>query len=351
MKQQFSLFILLSTMVFSVLSFPLHALEPLQVVVSIPPQTYFVKQIGGELVEVMSMLPEGGLPHTYEPKPQQMKQLNNADTYIRIKVEFENAWWDKMMAANPNMHVVDSTEGVEYIEGHAHEHHEEEGEEHEHEGEHHEDEGKKHKHEGEHHEDEEEKHEHEGEHHEDEGEKHEHEGEHHEEEAGHHDHHGRDPHIWLSPRMVKVQAENIYQGLIEIDPEHKDSYTANKEAFLSMLDNLDAEIQAQLTDLKTRKFMIFHPAWTYFARDYNLEQIPIEVEGKEPSAKEIADLMKLAKQEHVTTIFIQPQASRRRAETIATQIGAKVEIHDPLAANWLENKQRVTGVLAKNLSK
>jgi zinc transport system substrate-binding protein len=238
-----------------------------------------------------------------------MKQLSNADMYVRIKVEFENAWWDKIMAANPNMYVVDSTEGVKYIEGHAHQHHEEEGEEQEHEG------------------------------------------EHHEEEADHHDHYGRDPHIWLSPRMVKIQAENIYQGLIAVDPEHKDVYTANKETFLNTLDRLDADIQAKLANLKTRKFMIFHPAWSYFVRDYNLEQIPIEVEGKEPSAKEMATLMKLAKQEHVTTIFVQPQTSRRSAETIATQIGAKIEVLDSLAADWLENMQRVTGVLAETLLK
>ena len=96
--------------------------------------------------------------------------------------------------------------------------------------------------------------------------------------------------------------------------------------------------------------MIFHPAWSYFARDYDLEQFPIEIEGKEPSAKEMTELMKLAKDEHITVIFVQPQTSRRSADTIATQIGAKVEILDPLAANWLENMCRVSNILAETLS-
>jgi zinc transport system substrate-binding protein len=91
--------------------------------------------------------------------------------------------------------------------------------------------------------------------------------------------------------------------------------------------------------------MIFHPAWSYFARDYDLEQIPIEVEGKEPSAREMADLMmKIAKEEQVTVIFVQPQTSRRSVDMLAKQIGARVEILDPLAADWLENMRRVSNI-------
>jgi zinc transport system substrate-binding protein len=298
-----------------------EASEPLQVAVSILPQVYFVKQIGGDLVDVLCMLPEGGMPHTYEPTAQQMKLLSQADIYVRIKVDFENAWWDKMEMANPDMSVIDSTKGVDAIEVGAHHHHHES-----------------------------EEHEHDAEHHEEKGEKHEHEGAHHEEEADHHEHHGRDPHIWLSPRMVKIQAENIYQGLLELDPDHKDTYSANKEALLRTLDSLDAEIQAKLANLKTRNFMIFHPAWTYFARDYDLEQIPVEVEGKEPSAKEMAELMKIAQKEHITVIFVQPQTSRRSVDIIAKQIGARVEILDPLAADWPENIRHVTNILAETLS-
>lgn len=290
---------------------PASASEPVQVVVSIGPQRYVVQQLGGELVKVTSMLPEGSFPGIYEPTNQQMQDLSKADLYVRIKVPYEIAWWEKMEAANPDMFVVDSTEGVAFIEAGAHHH--------------------------------------------DEGEEHEHDAEHQAKEEQHHDHesehHGRDPHIWLSPRMMKIQAENIYQGLIAVDPENKDTYSANKAALLSTLESLDAEIQAQLADLKTRKFMIFHPAWSYFARDYDLTQIPIEIEGKEPSAKEMTELMKIAKEQQISVIFVQPQTSRRSADIIAKQIGARVEILDPLAVDWLENMRRVTAILAETLSK
>lgn len=300
MKKQIVVVFLLIGMLVATFFSPVSAAEKVQVVVSILPQVYFVEQIGGDLVDVICMLPEGGLPHTYEPTAHQMKLLSQADMYVRIKVDFENAWWEKMVAANPNMIVVDSTAGLEITEGHARHDHEEDVE--------------------------------------------------------HHDkdvraRQGRDPHIWLSPRMVKIQVENIHQGLIAIDPEHKNSYQAGKEAFLQSLDILDKDIYAQLADLLTRKFMIFHPAWFYFARDYDLEQIPIEIEGKEPSAKEMMELMKLAKGEHITVIFVQPQTSRRSADAIAKQIGAKVEILDPLAANWKENMSHVTEILSEALSK
>ena len=300
MKKQIVVVFLLIGMLVGTFFSPVSAAEKVQVVVSILPQVYFVEQIGGDLVDIICMLPEGGLPHTYEPTAQQMKLLSQADMYVRIKVGFENAWWEKMVTANPNMIVVDSTEGLKLTEGHAHQEHEEDAE-------------------------------------------------HHDKDAR--TGQGRDPHIWLSPRMVKIQVENIHQGLLVVDPEHKDTYQANKEAFLQSLDTLDKDIQAQLADLITRKFMIFHPAWFYFARDYDLEQIPIEIEGKEPSAKEMTGLMKLAKDEYITVIFVQPQTSRRSADTIAKQIGAKVEILDPLAANWKENILHVTEILSEALSK
>jgi zinc transport system substrate-binding protein len=96
--------------------------------------------------------------------------------------------------------------------------------------------------------------------------------------------------------------------------------------------------------------MVFHPSWAYFARDYNLEQIPIEIEGKEPSVAEMAALMKTAKTQNIRVIFVQPQTSKRSAETIAKQIGAKVRILDPLAGNWMENIRAVVETLAEELS-
>ena len=203
MRKQNLLLILNVSILFIFQFSSVSAADKVQVAASIPPQAYFVEQIGGELVEVITMLPEGGFPHTYEPTPNQMKLLSKANMYVRIKVEFENAWWEKIITANPGMYVIDSTEGADFIMEHEH--------------------------------------------------------------ATEDRAQGRNPHIWLSPRMVKIQAEAICEGLIHLDPENKEAYTTNKEAFLKVLDELDKDIQEMLAGLKTRKFMVFHPSWSYFA--------------------------------------------------------------------------------------
>ena len=276
------------------------AAEPLRVMVSIQPQVYFVKQLGGELVNVTCLLPAGAFHGMYEPTAAQMKDLSQAALYVRSMLEHELAWWDKIQALNPRMIVVDATQGVELIEGHAHHHGEAEAETEAH-----------------------------------------HEGE---------EEHGKDLHIWLSPRNATIQAENIYQGLIAADPANRDAYTANRDALMQKIEALDREIRAKLANLKTRTFMVFHPAWGYFAKDYNLEQIPIEVEGKEPSAAEMAQFITLAQDEQVKVIFVQPQTSRRTADIIAQQVGATVELLDPMAEDWLDNLRHTADALANALN-
>ncbi|GAK59849.1 zinc ABC-transporter zinc-binding protein component [Candidatus Vecturithrix granuli] len=290
-------YIILSLILNVLLLLPLaSAAEKVQVLVSIPPQSYFVQRIGGELVDVVSMLPPGAFPHTFEPTAKQMKALSRAELYVRIQVEFEQAWWDKIVAVNPGMYVVDSTQGIDFLEGTAHHH--EEGTE---------------------------------------------------AAKDEHEHNGRDPHIWLSPAAVKLQAEAIYQGLIHVDPVHQNTYLINKEQFLVDLETLDQEIRQILAGLKNRTFMVFHPSWAYFARDYQLQQLSIELEGKEPSAADMAQIMKTAQVENIQVIFVQPQTSQRSVEIIARQIGAQVKVLDPLAANWLENMRHVAKTLAESL--
>ena len=248
----------------------------IRIMVSILPQAYFVKRIGGDKVEVTVMVPPGANPATYEPTASQMKALVQAKMYVRIRVPFEYAWMDRIAAANRHMLIVDSTKGIKRIED--------------------------------------------------------------------------NPHIWLSPRLVKIQAENIYQGLAQVDPANKDFYAQNKEEFLRELDILDREIAETLTGVKGRKFMVFHPSWTYFARDYGLEQIPIEIEGKEPSAAELARLIEMAKTNGIKVIFVQPQFSSKSAEAIAQQIDGKVVSIDPLAGDWANNLRNVAQTFAQALS-
>ena len=272
----------------------LQAGEPVRVIVGIDPQLYFVKQLGGELVTVTSLLPSGSFHGVYEPNAAQMKKLSEAQMFVRSRVEYEEAWWSKIQAANQEMLVVDATAGIEFLKGHHH-HDEQDAEE---------DETK---------------------------------------EAG------DDPHVWLSPRLAKIQIEHIYEGLITVDPENEAAYASNKHGLLKAVDELDRKIRAQLAELDTRTFMVFHPAWSYFAAEYALNQIAIEGEGKEPSAAELAEFIKIAQEEQVKVIFVQPQTSSRTANIIAKQVGARVELLDPMSADWLKNLRRTAEALSSAL--
>lgn len=160
---------------------------------------------------------------------------------------------------------------------------------------------------------------------------------------------GKDPHIWLSPNLVKKQAEHIYTGLAEIDPENKEYYTKNKDRFIQELEELDREIRDTLSGTSSKKFMVFHPAWGYFARDYGLEQIPIEIEGKEPSAGDIVKLVEKAKANGIKVIFASPQFSTKSAEVIAKEIDGKVVFADPLARDYMTNMRVVSKTFAQGL--
>jgi zinc transport system substrate-binding protein len=160
---------------------------------------------------------------------------------------------------------------------------------------------------------------------------------------------GTDPHIWLSPRLAKVQAQNVFEGLVRVDPEGESVYRTNLDAFLVDLDELDAGISATLSGLEVREFLVFHPAWSYFARDYDLEMIPVQIEGNDPSAAEMAELIETARSEHIRVVFAQPEFSTRSAETIAREIGGRVLLISPLAPDWLENLQRVASTFAEVL--
>jgi zinc transport system substrate-binding protein len=272
--------------------------EGLDVTVSIAPQQYFVERIGGERVRVNVMVEPGNSPATYEPKPEQLKALSDAEAYFSIGVPFENSWLDRISAANPEMVVVDTAEGIERLPLATHSHDEDEEER----------------------------------------------GEGHAEGAP-------DPHIWLSPELVKVQARNVHAALAELNPAHEDEYTANLEAFLAEIDALDTEIRETLAGLESRKFMVFHPAWGYFAHDFGLEQIPIEVGGQEPSAQELAELIEHAREEDIRVVFAQPEFSTQDAQTIAEAIDGEVLLISSLALDWPENLRRVAQTFAEVLER
>lgn len=159
-----------------------------------------------------------------------------------------------------------------------------------------------------------------------------------------------DPHIWLSPTLVKIQAKTICEALVALDGAHAEEYRRNLDAFLADIDALDMEIRKTLAGVEQTTFMVFHPSWGYFARDYGLEMIAVEVEGQEPSAAELANLIGKARAAEIEVIFAQPEFSTQAAETIASEIGGRVLLISPLAEDWLANMRRMVETFAQELS-
>ncbi|NLC70983.1 MAG: zinc ABC transporter solute-binding protein [Desulfuromonadaceae bacterium] len=270
--------------------------DPLPVFVSVLPQKQFVERIGGERVQVSVMVPPGRSPATYEPTPRQMAGLSRARLYFSIGVPFERIWMKRVAANNPQMKVIDSQCGIELMPMNSYHHH--------------------------------------------------HEGEIHSPSAGGHETGPPDPHIWTSPALVKIMADNIVQALCEASPENIGEFQINYQKFVTDLDLLEKEIRVKLAPLSNRRFLVFHPSWGYFARDFGLEQIAIESGGKEPGAKTLAALIERAKQEEIRVIFVQEQFSRTAAATVAAAIGGRVVAIDPLAEDYFANLRRVAEVLA-----
>lgn len=155
-----------------------------------------------------------------------------------------------------------------------------------------------------------------------------------------------DPHIWLSPKNAKIIVENICEGLVQIDPANSTYYEQNKEAYLRELDALDKEISQILSKTSAHKFIVYHPAWSYFARDYGLKQISVEEGGKEPTPERIASIIEEAKRNNITKIFASPQF-KDKAEVIAKEIGGEVVEINPLAENYIENMRKFAEELAE----
>ena len=259
----------------------------LKVVVTVCPQAEFVENIGGDKVDVTVMVPPGASPHTYEPTPGQMEELSRAKMYVEVGsgVEFELVWMDKLNAANRNMVVVDCSKGIELQQMMA-------GDE--------------------------------------------------DEPAG-----SIDPHIWMSPRNARIMVQNIAGGLIQVDPDNCAYYEQNRDAYLQELAQLDQDISEGLSRVENRVFMVYHPAFGYFARDYDLIMLPIEAEGKEPTPAGLAHLIEQAREFNIKVIFASPQFNPQSAKVIADAIDGRVVFIDPLARDYLTNLRVLLGELVQ----
>lgn len=248
---------------------------PLRVFVSVAPEKTFVTRVGGQRVQVAVMVQPGSSPHTYEPTPRQIAALADSDLYFRIGVPFERSWMQRIRSMNPRMKVVDLREGLSPHNGADHRH---PGAEH---------------------------------------------------GASH-----QDFHIWTSPRRVIAMAARIRDALTDLDPAGASAYEANYQAFAVDLRTLDAEIRGLLAGSSSRRFLVFHPAWDYFADEYGLQQIAIEVGGKTPGAAALGRLIEWAKREEIHTIFVQRQHSSAPALAVAQALDARIIRVDPLAEDY-----------------
>ncbi|RXJ60590.1 metal ABC transporter solute-binding protein, Zn/Mn family [Candidatus Marinarcus aquaticus] len=315
----------ISVIVLLMLSFiSLHALE---VTTSILPQKYFIEKIAQDKVKVNVMVKKGFSPATYEPKTSQMKKLASSTLYFSIGVPFEQVWLERFKSANSSLVVIDTAKGIQKRTMPKHTHHEEDAhEEDAHEG----------------HDHDEHAHEEEKEHH---------DQEHHEDEEEHHDAHehgGLDPHVWLDPILVKVQAKNIYKALVKYDAKNSAFYQKNYEDFIQELDRLYSELKNVLKPVEHKAFMVFHPSWGYFAQRFDLEQIAVEVEGKEPKPNQLVELIEEAKEHEIKIVFVAPQFSQKSAKVIAQNIKGNVVVIDPLNESWYTSMIETAQAIVKS---
>jgi zinc transport system substrate-binding protein len=267
----------------------------LRVAVSVPPQAYFVRRIGGDRVQVDVMIPPGYSHVDYPLTPRQVAALSRARLYVAVghpAFEFERVQLAAVLRDLPGIQVVDMSRGMRLLAG---------------------------------------------------------EGEGDEDEHGHSGEAGGDPHVWVAPDTVAVAARNIAAALEGIDPAHAVEYRANLQRFEADVAALDREIRQRLAGTQGGRFMVYHPTWGYFAREYGLEQVAIEAEGKEPSAQRLIRLIDRARRERVKVVFVQAGFPRKSAQVIAEAVGGRVLVADPQDPDWLGNLRRVARELQEAL--
>jgi zinc transport system substrate-binding protein len=251
--------------------------------VSVTPQKYFIDKLAGEWLDVNVMVPPGASPATYEPTPKQMTKLSDSKLYFRVgHIGFEKAWMEKLQSVNPGMNIIDVSEGLSLImeeescSGHSnHEH-------------------------------------------------------------GHHHHHGYNPHIWLSPKLVKHQVKIMGEKLQASFPQHQKEIVENQNTLLHSIDSLHKVLSTEFSTMHQKAFIVYHPVWTYLAKEYGLEQVALEYNGKEASADKLKTVVDFAKEKDIHLIFIQKEFSDEQAKSVANEIDGKVISMDPLGYNWFK---------------
>lgn len=254
------------------------------VFVSIPPQAGLLKALTGEEVEVRPLVGEGQSPHSYEPTARQLAALGEAELLFTIGVPFERSLLKKIEPLYPKLPMVGTDEGI-VKRAMPHAHHG---------------------------------------------------------EACTHDHGEPDPHVWLNPKDAAIIAGNMFQALEKNGLAKQENY----DRLIQQLEQLDTRIAQQLAPFKGSRFYVFHPSFGYFADAYGLQQVPIELDGKSPSPRQLADLIEQAQADGVKVIFVQKQFPIESAKAVAQAIGGSVVQLDPLAEDVVANLKRIADAIA-----
>lgn len=271
--------------------------------VTIEPQRYFAEKIGGDNFKINTVVPEGQSPETYDPTPQQMVQIGQSEAYFQIGyIGFEQAWMESIRRNNPQLKYFDLSEGMAIHASGAEEHHH-----HDHA-----------------------------------------EGEECEEEEHHHGHHhgGVDPHIWSSIEGAQVIAHNILNAYVALDPDNADLYRENYRKVEAEIQDTEKTIGEVLRPVLSRTFIIYHPALTYFAEEFNLTQLCIEMEGKEPSPAQLKELVDTARTHNARVVFVQQEFDQKNAELIAKETNCHLVRINPLAYDWNKEMIHIAKALA-----
>jgi zinc transport system substrate-binding protein len=254
----------------------------IKVTVSILPQKFIVEKIGGEKVMVNVMVPPASSPETYEPDPRKMMELKDSAIYFLIGMPFERDAFLKIKDEYKNVVFSPMYKGINLRDPEQGLHHDHGNESHSAEGE-------------------------------------------------------KDPHIWLDPLNLIVMAENTVAELIKLDGENRQFYVANLISLKRELQLLHDELIDLFKESSGKGFIIYHPAWGYFADRFGLKQIPVEIEGKEPTAVKMAELTDHMNKNNAKYIFLQPQSSQEAVKSFSSQTGALIRLIDPLKENVIEN--------------
>lgn len=258
--------------------------------VSILPVQYFIDQLTDNALEVNVMVPQGSSHGTYSPTARQMQRLSDSGIYFRIgSLGYEQAFIRRLHELNPKMKEVNLSNHVELIRGMPIVHGD-------------------HVHEG-----------------------------------------GVDPHIWMSPAAMLSLLPVIKDALVEVYPEYQETVEANYPALYADVERAHLHMQEITQNITQKRFMIFHPALTYLARDYGMEQVSIEHEGKEPSPGQLSQLIRQARAETIPIIFIQEEYDQRNAELVAAETGARVIQINPLSYDWLKEMNDLMEVFKQYL--